>query len=124
MPDRDCKYGARTLQFGTTLGRNDYQLDFRMGLRAEGSVTMTSTASSDTATDPELGGVLKFHTKAVLTGVQVLPDPAEGTLEIRGAGRTKLIVAPVDFFNLELRLDEDGDGKIDVTIPAEWAALQ
>lgn len=113
LPDRELKVGPRTLQLGTVLGRNDYQIDFRMGLLAEGAVM-----------DPTLGGTLTFHTKALLTGVQVLPDPAEGLLEIHGGNRSKLVVAPIDFFNCELRVDENGDGVTDITIPAEWSTLQ
>ena len=112
LPDRELSVGTRTLQLGTTLARNEYQVDFRMGLLAEGSVK-----------DPLIGGTLTFQTKAILTGVQVLPDPAEGILEIRGANGSKLIVAPTDFFNCELRVDENGDGTIDVVIPAEWVSL-
>jgi hypothetical protein len=30
---------------------------------------------------------------------------------------------PLDFFTLEIQVDENGDGEVDVTLPGEWAAL-
>ena len=110
VADQPVALGTRELAAGNATARNDYLLDFSMGLFADGAVD-----------DPVLGGTLTYATKAPLTGLQALPDPSAGLLEVRGAGGTKLAMVPLDFFTLELQVDEDGDGEIDATIPAEWA---
>jgi hypothetical protein len=110
--ERDVALGARTLAAGAALARNDYVLDFRMGLFVSGRVD-----------DAALGGVLEFASKGPLTGLSALPDPSNGVFEIRGAGGSSLQLVPVDFFNVELQVDADGDGEVDATIPAEWAEL-
>lgn len=104
--------GVRTLADASGAARNDYVLDFTMGLFAVGSLV-----------DPELGGTLVFRTEAPLTGIQVMPDPVNGRLVVEGAGGTSLVVQPLDFFTLEIQVDEDGDGEPDVVLPAEWTEI-
>jgi hypothetical protein len=104
--------GPRTLTPTTTIARNDYVLDFTMGLFADGALE-----------DQALGGTLLLETTAPLTGLQVLRGPNAGLLTVRGANGSSVALQPVDFFNVELLVDEDGDELVDVTIPAEWAAL-
>ncbi len=108
----DVQLGVRTLHRGSVIDRNDYVLDFTMGLFAEGSVD-----------DPLLGGALTFHTEGAMTGLQFLPDPSAGAFTIEGADGTTLTLVALDFFTLEIQVDENGDGEVDVTIPAEWATL-
>lgn len=110
--DEALPVGTRTLHAGAGLARNDYVLDFSMGLFASGSFS-----------DPLLGGALTFRTEAPLTGVQVMPDPSAGAFTVEGAGGTTLTLAPLDLFTLELLVDENGDGEVDTTLPAEWAEL-
>jgi hypothetical protein len=104
--------GPRTLTPTTTIARNDYVLDFTMGLFADGALE-----------DPTLGGTVLLTTEAPLTGLQVLRGPSAGLLTVQGTNGSTVSLQAIDFFNLELLVDEDGDGEIDVTIPAEWAAL-
>lgn len=110
--DREFPYGASTLGAGATMGRNDYSIDFRMGLLADGVLDV-----------PDLGGKLLYATQGPLMGIQVLPDPSDGLFEVRGAGGSQLWLVPVDFFNVEVQVDEDGDGIVDVTLPVEWSEL-
>lgn len=112
--DGDVAIGARRLQFGSTLARNEYQINYDSGLQAEGAVF-----------DAQLGGWLTFHTKTLLTGIQFLPDPSGGALEIRGASGSKLTLVPAgDYFNADLKVDSNGDGRVDATIAIDYASLQ
>jgi hypothetical protein len=108
----DVAVGVRTLHAGSEVARNDYALDFSMGLFATGTLE-----------DPLLGGVLSFRTETPMTGVQVLPDPSTGAFAVTGTDGSALTVVPLDFFTLEIQVDENGDGEVDVTLPGEWAAL-
>lgn len=58
-----------------------------------------------------------------MTGLQFLFDPGFGELRVLGAGGTSVTIVPVDLFNVELLVDENGDGEVDTTIATEWAAL-
>lgn len=108
----ELQAGARTLLPGYSLARNDYVLDFRMGLFVAGAID-----------DATLGGRLTFATEQPLLGLQALPDPSSGELVVQGGGGTSVTIVPLDFFTLELRVDDDGDGEVDVVVPAEWASL-
>lgn len=110
--ERGVAIGQRVLAAGSAMARNDYVLDFRMGLSATGRVD-----------DASLGGVLEFASKGVLTGLSALPDPSTGAFEVKGAAGSTLTLVPVDFFNAELHVDADGDGEPDSVIPVEWAEL-
>ncbi|MCU0867231.1 MAG: hypothetical protein MUC36_25905 [Planctomycetes bacterium] len=110
--ERGVAIGQRVLAAGSVMARNDYVLDFRMGLSATGRLD-----------DAALGGVLEFASKGVLTGLSALPDPSTGAFEVRGAAGSMLVVVPVDFFNAELQVDADGDGEFETVIPVEWAEL-
>lgn len=112
LGDGELTAGARTLLPGYSLDRNDYVLDFRMGLFVAGAVD-----------DATLGGRLTFVTEQPLMGLQALPDPSSGELVVRGGGGTSVTLVPIDFFNLELHVDEDGDGEVDQVVAAEWASL-
>lgn len=110
--EADMPVGVRTLRANSSCARNDYVLDFTMGLFAEGSFD-----------DPLLGGTLTFTTTTPMTGIQVLPDPATGEFTVAGADGSALTLVPLDYFTLEIQVDENGDGEPDATIPAEWAEL-
>jgi hypothetical protein len=111
-PESDVPVGTRTLHPGSDVARNDYVIDFSMGLFADG-----------TFTDPLLGGTLAFRTDTPMTGIQFMADPSTGEFTVHGADGTTLTVVPIDFFTLEIQVDENGDGEVDVTIPAAWADL-
>lgn len=34
-----------------------------------------------------------------------------------------MTLVPLDFFTLELQVDDDGDGEVDQVLQAEWASL-
>jgi hypothetical protein len=104
--------GARTLLPGYSLVRNDYVTDFRMGLFVAGAID-----------DATLGGRLTFATEQPLLGLGALPDPSSGELLVRGGGGTSVTLVPLDFFTLELQVDDDGDGEVDQVLQAEWASL-
>lgn len=112
LGDGELSAGARTLLPGYSLTRNDYVLDFRMGLFVAGAID-----------DATLGGRLTFATEQPLMGLQALPDPSSGELVVRGGGGTSVTLVPIDFFNLELHVDDDGDGEVDEVVAAEWASL-
>jgi hypothetical protein len=112
VADGDVAYDGRILQAGSMLARNDYLIDFSMALFAEATIV-----------DPALGGALTFETETPLTGVQVMPDPWAGSLTVHGAAESVMDVAAVDLFNVELKIDLEGDEVIDFIVPVEWATL-
>lgn len=50
-------------------------------------------------------------------------DPDSGQLLSTGANNSSVLLFVLDNVNVELRVDEDGDGIVDVTIPTTWDAL-
>lgn len=104
---------ARTLLPGTVLVRSEWTSGVpRMDLVLDGATD-----------DPVLGGVVTFATGPNLSGIRFLPDPSSGRLEVRGAGGSALRLLPMDFFNVTLEIDQDGDGEVDASSDAEWAAF-
>lgn len=110
--DSDFKFGALTLAEGARLERNEYVLDFTAGFFVQGFVKA-----------PELGGTFEVRTAVPLIGNQVLPDPYQGTLEVLGAADSVLDLVPLDFFNVELHVDENGDGTDESVLGLEWGDL-
>lgn len=108
----DAAVGLRTLGAGSGSGRNEYTLDFQQGFYGDGDFL-----------DPVVGGTFVYETTRTMTGLQFLPDPGAGELRVIGANGTSVAIVPVDLFNVELLIDENGDGEADVTIATEWAAL-
>lgn len=111
-PVAETYVGAAKLRPGSSIGRNDYLIDFSMGLFADGSFD-----------DPVLGGTLTFRSEPPMTGFQFLPDPGTGEFTVAGSDGSNLLVTPIDYFNIEIRVDADGDGEFEATIATEWAAL-
>lgn len=108
----DASIGLAKLRLGSDVSRNDYLLDYSMGWFGDG-----------TFVDPVLGGTLAFHAEIPMTGIQLMPDPSAGEFSVTGSDGSSLTIAPIDFFTLEIRVDTDGDGEPDATIPAEWSQL-
>ncbi|HEX6813953.1 MAG TPA: hypothetical protein VF384_20185 [Planctomycetota bacterium] len=97
---------------GTPFAYHDYVLDFTFAQYGAGAV------ASDV-----IGGLVEFETKVPFTGIQVLPDPSVGELEVRGASGSRLTIRAVDSVDVELLLDADGDGTAEQTIPLAWSQL-
>ncbi len=108
----DAAIGLRTVGVGSASGRNEYVLDFQQGFYGDGDYV-----------DPVAGGTFLYETLRPMTGLQFLFDPGFGELRVLGAGGTSVTIVPVDLFNVELLVDENGDGETDTTIATEWAAL-
>ncbi len=110
--DRPFQIGTRTILAGTSLVRTESLSGPVMVLLFDGAIE-----------DPVLGGVLALRTEAALTGVTVLPDPSTGEFVIAGAGGSQLIVNPVDLFNVEVHVDENGDEEIEEVLALEWSVF-
>jgi hypothetical protein len=104
--------GPRILAAGAVQTRYDYVATLAKGQSARGAVD-----------DAALGGRLEFATKGVMTGILFLPDPGAGVLQVAGAGGSALEIEPVDFFNLDVRVDADGDGVFEHTLSLAWQDL-
>ncbi len=100
------------LEAGTKLAYHEYVLDFTFAQFAQGAVE-----------DEAIGGRVLFLTKVPFTGIQFLPDPSSGMLEVLGAGGSMLTITAIDFFNVEIAVDADGDGEAEETLSMEWSAL-
>ncbi|MBL8754435.1 MAG: hypothetical protein JNK15_14120 [Planctomycetes bacterium] len=109
---QDLRLGVDVVQAGSTMARNEYVLDFTMGLFAEGRVF-----------DPVLGGELEFAHDAPLTGLSVFADPMFGSFVVKGGGAAILTLVPTDMFNAELHFDADGDEVVEQVFPVEYASF-
>ena len=81
------------------------------------SISINATISSS-----GLGGSVTVRTDAALTGVGVL-DPDSGRITCVGTGNTSVTLIVVDSINVQLEVDQDGDGIIDETLAATWVDL-
>lgn len=81
------------------------------------SISVNATISSSS-----LGGSVIVTTDAALTGVGVF-DADAGQITCIGAGNTSVRVIVVDSVNVQLDVDQDGDGIADTTLFAAWADL-
>lgn len=71
---------------------------------------------------PALDGVLKFETSGVLTGFPFFPNPTDGLMVVRGSEGSLLEIQPL-FFQLEIRVDENGDEEFEATLSSSWQEL-
>jgi hypothetical protein len=99
------------LHRGARLTRDDFIQTFSSAWIADGELT-----------EATLGGLV-VRTEVPLTGIQVMPDPQTGEFVVLGGNGSTVAIVPVDLFNVELQVDENGDGEIDATVPAEWTAF-
>jgi hypothetical protein len=81
------------------------------------SISINATISSS-----GLGGSVTVTTNAALTGVGAF-DADSGRITCVGAGNTSVTLVVVDSIDVQLEVDEDGDGNIDQTLPAVWTDL-
>lgn len=108
----EAAIGPRRVGADSTSGRNEYNIDFEQGFYGDGDFL-----------DPVTGGTFVYETVLTMTGVQFLFDPGFGELRVLGAGGTSVSIVPTDLFNVELKVDGDGDGEAETTIAKEWAEL-
>ena len=69
-----------------------------------------------------LDGVLTFATSTVFAGFPFFANPTDGLFTVHGTGGSSMEIQPM-FFQLELRVDEDGDGEFEDTQSSSWMAL-
>jgi hypothetical protein len=100
------------LAAGTPFASHDYVLDHTFAQYGAGVVESEA-----------IGGLVAFETRVPFTGIQFLPNPSVGELEVRGADGSMLTVRAVDFDNAEIAVDADGDGVAEQTIPVAWSEL-
>ena len=81
------------------------------------SISINATISSS-----GIGGSVTVTTNAALTGVGTF-DADSGRVTCVGAGNTSVTLVVVDSINVQLEVDEDGDGTIDQILPAVWTDL-
>lgn len=76
-----------------------------------------------TVSDSDLGGFVTMQTTTPFTGVEP-NDPGSGVLVVTGADNSTLTLVALDSVNVELRVDEDGDGTPEEIIPTTWEELE
>ena len=81
------------------------------------SISINATISSS-----GLGGSVTVRTDVALTGVGAF-DPDSGQITCVGAGNTSVTLTVVDSINVQLEVDQNGDGIIDETLSSAWADL-
>jgi len=72
--------------------------------------------------DSGLGGWFDSEVQVPLEGTDP-DDPDTGEYDNVGKSNSSVLVVALDNVNVELRVDVDGDGVVDFTIPTTWAAL-
>jgi len=81
-----------------------------------------SLSISATISSSGLGGSVTVTTDIALTGVGTF-NADSGQITCVGAGNTSVTLVVVDSTNVQLEVDQDGDGNIDQILPAAWADL-
>lgn len=81
------------------------------------SISINATVSSSS-----LGGSVIVTTEVALTGVGAFEADA-GQITCVGAGNTRVRLIVVDSVNVQLEVDQNGDGITDETLSAAWADL-
>lgn len=81
------------------------------------SISINATISSS-----GLGGSVTVRTDVALTGVGDF-DPDSGRVICVGAGNTSVTLIVVDSIDVQLEVDQNGDGIIDETLSSAWANL-
>jgi len=70
-----------------------------------------------------IGGTITFETLTTISGGSLESYPSVGTFKITGVDGSSVTVNVLDSINVELLIDTDGDGTIDVTINTTWEEL-
>jgi hypothetical protein len=70
----------------------------------------------------DLGGAVAYETETVLAGNDADP-PEEGSMLVTGAAGSSMLFVVLDEDDIELLVDEDGDGTRETTIPTTWSEL-
>ncbi len=103
--------------------RSDILINFTSGQTVDGNIapapyTLTAAGSLDSTL---LNGVVNYSTVQTFQGVGT-EFPTEGRLRVQGSGSSLDLVA-IDNINVDIEIDSNGDGTIDVTISTTWADI-
>lgn len=96
--------------------------NFNMTATRNISTNAYTFSISGTIASSTLGGSISIQTTNTISGVDP-SDPDTGQLVVSGANGTSVTVTVIDSTNIQLDVDEDGDGVADKTINTTWAAL-
>jgi hypothetical protein len=103
---------------GETLSLTDYLIT-----ETENQATGAySYAINATISSTGLGGSVRVTTEVTFSGTDPL-DPDAGKLTCVGADNTSVTLTVIDSVNVQLDVDQDGDGVVDNTIMGTWSSL-
>lgn len=106
----------RDVEFGPYVLKGGNRMD-----RYESSETVTTIFDGAVFVEA-LDGLLRFETSNLLTGFPFFPDPTDGLLTVYGSEGSLLEIQPL-FFQLEIRVDENGDEQFEATLTSSWQDL-
>lgn len=110
--------GIEVTASGETLTLTGYQItETHNAATGAYSYAIDATISSSA-----LGGSVQVSTDVALSGVGAF-DPDAGQIHCVGAGNSSATLTVVDSVNVQIAVDEDGDGIADNTFSQTWAAL-
>jgi hypothetical protein len=75
-----------------------------------------------TVSSPDIGGAVTIVTDVTFMGTEP-GDPYTGEATITGAGNSSVTLVVLNEVNVQLLVDEDGDGATDTTIDTTWDSL-
>lgn len=111
--DRGFRVGDAVLQPGNTIGYNTYPIEYAFLLAARGAVQVDG-----------IDGLITYETTQPFTGLTLFTYPWAGELEVRGAGKSTIVVRMTDYTSMfVIEIDVDGDGEVDETIDGDWNDL-
>jgi len=101
--------------FGGLLGGSSvtYSVD------QNGVVTYSSQGSVTLAG----GGTLGFETTTPFAGDPATGNPSAGECVVYGASNSRLLITALDSENVQIQVDEDGDGTFETSRVLTWASL-
>ena len=103
--------------------RSDILINYQSNQTVDGNVapapyTLSAAGSLDTTA---LNGSVRYSTIDTFQGVGT-DFPSQGRLRVLGSGSSLDLVA-IDNVNVDIEIDSNGDGTIDVTISTTWADI-
>ncbi|MHC4579702.1 MAG: hypothetical protein ACYTFD_19060 [Planctomycetota bacterium] len=97
--------------------------NFRMAVSDSDAAPDYTAEMDGTVSHSDIGGSVTVDTTVTFAGTDP-DDPDTGEMDVNGAGVSMMTFEVVDNINVQLHVDEDGDGTPETTIDTTWNDLE